>query len=74
MANAAGAGSGHTADGNVLNAKVSELVYAGSTVRLHAGLPSGQRLVAYAQVGSSLEPGVEVQLTWPIERGRCVAE
>jgi len=74
VANSAGAGSAHTADGNVLNAKVSELVYAGSTVRLHAALPSGQRLVAYAQVGSSLEPGVEVQLTWPIERGRCVAE
>jgi len=74
VANAAGAGSPHTADGNGLNAKVSELVYAGSTVRLHAVLPSGQRLVAYAQVGASLEPGVEVQLTWPIERGRCVAE
>jgi spermidine/putrescine transport system ATP-binding protein len=60
------------ADRNVLNATISELVYAGSSVRLHALLPSGHRLVAHAQVGSSLQPGAAIQLTWPIKRGRCV--
>jgi hypothetical protein len=56
----------------VLNARISELVYAGSSIRLHAVLPSGERLVAHAPAGSSFEPGAEVRLTWLIERGRCV--
>jgi spermidine/putrescine transport system ATP-binding protein len=61
-----------TADRNVLNGTISELVYAGSTVRVHTLLSSGQRLVAHAQVGSTLQPGLDVRLTWPIQRGRCV--
>jgi hypothetical protein len=59
-------------DRNVLNATISELVYAGSSVRLHATIPGGQRLMAHVQAGSSLQPGAEVRLTWPIEGGRCV--
>jgi spermidine/putrescine transport system ATP-binding protein len=72
VVDARGAGTVDAGDHNVLHATVAALVYAGSTVRLHAVLPSGQRLVAHAQVGNSLEPGAPVQLTWPVERGRCV--
>jgi spermidine/putrescine transport system ATP-binding protein len=57
VAGVGGAEVADASDRNVLNATISELVYAGSSVRLHALLPSGQRLMAHAQVGSSLLPG-----------------
>jgi spermidine/putrescine transport system ATP-binding protein len=67
------AADGHAADGhNVLNATIRELVYAGSSIRLHALLSGGQRLVAHAPAGSTFQLGAGVRLTWPIERGRCV--
>jgi hypothetical protein len=61
-----------TAHWNVLKAEIAELVYAGSSVRVHARLAGGQGLVAHTDAGSPLQPGAEVRLSWPIDRGRCV--
>jgi spermidine/putrescine transport system ATP-binding protein len=53
---------------------VREAVYAGSTLRVHVALESGQRLVAHVTSSTGVPIGAEVGLTWPVERGRCVGD
>jgi hypothetical protein len=53
---------------------VREAVYAGSALRVHVALESGQRLVAHVTPESGVAIGAEVALAWPVERGRCVGE
>jgi spermidine/putrescine transport system ATP-binding protein len=65
-----GAGAG----GNVVSATVREAVYAGSAVRVHAALTSGQRIVAHVPAGTSVPVGSVVRLAWPTERSRFVPE
>jgi hypothetical protein len=49
-------------------------VYAGSAVRVHATLTSGQRIVAHVPAGTSVPVGSVVRLAWPSERSRFVTE
>ncbi|HEY8258325.1 MAG TPA: ABC transporter ATP-binding protein [Gemmatimonadales bacterium] len=65
-----GGGSG----GNVVSATVKEAVYAGSAIRVHAALTSGQRIVAHVPAGTSVPVGKMVRLAWPTDRGRFVPE
>jgi spermidine/putrescine transport system ATP-binding protein len=65
-----GAGMG----GNVVSATVREAVYAGSAVRVHAALTTGQRIVAHVPAGASVTVGAVVRLAWATERSRCVTE
>jgi spermidine/putrescine transport system ATP-binding protein len=60
--------------GNVVSATVKEAVYAGSVVRVHATLTSGQRIVAHVPAGTSVPVGTVVRLAWPTERSRFVPE
>jgi spermidine/putrescine transport system ATP-binding protein len=53
---------------------VREAVYAGSALRVHLELESGQRLVAHVTSSTGVAIGAEVGLTWPVERGRCVGD
>jgi spermidine/putrescine transport system ATP-binding protein len=53
---------------------VREAVYAGSTLRVHVALESGQRLVAHVTSSTGVPIGAVVSLTWPMERGRCVGD
>jgi hypothetical protein len=62
------------AGGNVVSATVREAVYAGSAVRVHATLTSGQRIVAHVPAGTSVPIGAVVRLAWPTERSRFVPE
>ncbi len=65
---------GEWSGGNVVSATVREAVYAGSAVRVHATLTSGQRIVAHVPAGTSVAVGAAVRLAWPVERGRFVQE
>jgi spermidine/putrescine transport system ATP-binding protein len=65
---------GEWSGGNVVSATVREAVYAGSAVRVHATLTSGQRIVAHVPAGTSVPVGAVVRLAWPVERGRFVPE
>jgi spermidine/putrescine transport system ATP-binding protein len=60
--------------GNVVSATVREAVYAGSAVRVHATLTSGQRIVAHVPAGTNVPVGTVVRLAWPTERSRFVPE
>jgi spermidine/putrescine transport system ATP-binding protein len=60
--------------GNVVSATVKEAVYAGSAVRVHATLTSGQRIVAHVPAGTSVPVGATVRLAWPTDRSRFVPE
>jgi spermidine/putrescine transport system ATP-binding protein len=60
--------------GNVVSATVKEAVYAGSAVRVHATLTSGQRIVAHVPAGTNVPVGAVVRLAWSTERGRFVPE
>jgi spermidine/putrescine transport system ATP-binding protein len=60
--------------GNVVSATVREAVYAGSAVRVHATLTSGQRIVAHVPAGTNVPVGAVVRLAWPMERSRFVPE
>jgi spermidine/putrescine transport system ATP-binding protein len=53
---------------------VREAVYAGSVLRVHVALDSGQRLVAHVTSSTGVPIGAEVGLAWPVERGRCVGD
>jgi spermidine/putrescine transport system ATP-binding protein len=65
--------AGGTPEGwNRVAGTVREAVYAGSALRVHVALESGQRLVAHVTSGSGVAIGAEVALAWPVERGRCV--
>jgi len=67
--------SGMTREGwNRVAGTVREAVYAGSTLRVHVALESGQRLVAHVTSSTGVPIGAEVGLTWPVERGRCVGD
>jgi spermidine/putrescine ABC transporter ATP-binding subunit len=57
---------------NRVTGTVREAVYAGSTLRVHVALESGQRLVAHVTSSTGVPIGAVVGLTWPVERGRCV--
>ena len=59
---------------NSVLATVSEAVYAGSAVRVHAALAGGQRIVAQLAAGTSVPVGATVRLSWPVDRGRFVPE
>jgi spermidine/putrescine transport system ATP-binding protein len=59
---------------NLVAGTVSDAVYAGSTLRVHVALPSGQRLVASLPSGTSVAHGAPVRLAWPVEQGRCVGD
>ena len=60
--------------GNRVIATVTEAVYAGSAVRVHATLAHGQRLVAHLPAGTSIPVGATVTMTWAVDRGRFVPE
>ena len=60
--------------GNVVSATVKEAVYAGSVVRVHATLTSGQRIVAHVPAGTSVPVGAVVRLAWSTDRSRFVPE
>jgi spermidine/putrescine transport system ATP-binding protein len=60
--------------GNVVSATVREAVYAGSAVRVHATLTSGQRIVAHVPAGTNVPVGAVVRLAWPTDRSRFVPE
>jgi spermidine/putrescine transport system ATP-binding protein len=60
--------------GNVVSATVKEAVYAGSAIRVHATLTSGQRIVAHVPAGTSVSIGSVVRLAWSTERSRFVPE
>ena len=60
--------------GNVVSATVKEVVYAGSVIRVHATLTSGQRIVAHVPAGTSVPAGAVVRLAWSTERSRFVPE
>ncbi len=67
--------SGVTREGwNRVAGTVREAVYAGSTLRVHLELESGQRLVAHVTSSTGVAIGAKVGLTWPVERGRCVGD
>jgi spermidine/putrescine transport system ATP-binding protein len=67
--------SGVTREGwNRVDGTVREAVYAGSTLRVHIELDSGQRLVAHVTSSTGVPIGAQVGLTWPVERGRCVGD
>jgi spermidine/putrescine transport system ATP-binding protein len=59
---------------NLVAGSVTDAVYAGSTLRVHVTLPSGQRLVASVPSGTSVTLGGPVRLAWPVEQGRCVGD
>ena len=59
---------------NRIAGTVREAVYAGSALRVHVALESGQRLVAHVTSSAGVPIGAEVTLAWPIERGRCVGD
>ena len=59
---------------NAVAGALVDTVYAGSAVRAHVELPGGRRVVANLKPGAVPSPGAQVTLTWPVERGRCVAE
>jgi ABC-type Fe3+/spermidine/putrescine transport system ATPase subunit len=61
-------------DHNLVAGTVSDAVYAGSTLRVHVELPSGQRLVASVPSGTGVAHGAPVRLAWPVEQGRCVGD
>jgi spermidine/putrescine transport system ATP-binding protein len=60
--------------GNVVSATVKEVVYAGSVIRVHATLTSGQRIIAHVPAGTSVPAGAVVRLAWSTERSRFVPE
>ena len=60
--------------GNVVSATVKEAVYAGSAVRVHATLTSGQQIVAHVPAGTNVQVGAVVRLAWPTDRSRFVPE
>jgi spermidine/putrescine ABC transporter ATP-binding subunit len=68
-----GAAAPSSGENSVL-ATVSEAVYAGSAVRVHAMLAGGQRIVAQLAAGTSVPVGATVRLSWPVDRGRFVPE
>jgi spermidine/putrescine transport system ATP-binding protein len=59
---------------NSVSGTVVDTVYAGSAVRAHVEMPGGRRLVANLSPGTAPRIGALATLTWPVERGRCVAE
>jgi spermidine/putrescine transport system ATP-binding protein len=67
-------GTGAPAGQNVVTGTVRDAVYAGSALRVHVVLPSGQRLVANVPSGTPVTSGEPVTLTWPIEQARCVGD
>jgi spermidine/putrescine transport system ATP-binding protein len=67
-------GTATPAGQNVVTGTVGDAVYAGSALRVHVVLPSGQRLVANVPSGTRVTPGEPVTLTWPIEQARCVGD
>ena len=67
--------AGLTREGwNRVDGTVREAVYAGSALRVHLELESGQRLVAHVTSSTGVAIGAEVGLTWPVERSRCVVD
>jgi spermidine/putrescine transport system ATP-binding protein len=67
-------GTGAAAGQNLVTGTVRDAVYAGSALRVHVVLLSGQRLVANVPSGTPVTPGEPVTLTWPIEQARCVGD
>ena len=59
---------------NLVSGTVRDAVYAGSSLRVHVTLPSGQRLVANVPSDRRVTPGAPVSLTWAVEHGRCVGD
>ena len=59
---------------NVVSGIVRDAVYAGSSLRVHVVLPSGQRLVANVPSDRQVALGAPASLTWAVEHGRCVGE
>ena len=59
---------------NLVSGTVSDAVYAGSSLRMHVALPTGQRLVASVPSGTQVPLGARVSLTWAVEQGRCVGD
>jgi spermidine/putrescine transport system ATP-binding protein len=70
LADGATPGSGR----NVVSGTVRDAVYAGSSLRVHVVLPSGQVLVANVPSDRQVTPGAPASLTWAVEHGRCVCE
>jgi spermidine/putrescine ABC transporter ATP-binding subunit len=67
-------GGAAPAGGNLVTGTVREAVYAGSSLRVHVVLPSGQRLVANVPSDRKVTLGAPASLTWAVEHGRCVGE
>ena len=60
---------------NRLSGKVTDTVYAGSMIKLHLGLPSGERLVLYHPSDrGSVSVGDDARVGWPRERGVLLVE
>ncbi len=59
---------------NVVTGTVRDAVYAGSSLRVHVTLPSGQRLVANVPSDRRVTLGAPASLTWAVEHGRCVGD
>jgi spermidine/putrescine transport system ATP-binding protein len=56
---------------NQLEGRVSEVVYVGSSVRVHVELPGARRLVAHAPAGTPAQVGDRAWISWQAERARC---
>jgi putative spermidine/putrescine transport system ATP-binding protein len=67
-------GAATPAGQNVVTGTVRDAVYAGSALRVHVVLPSGQRLVANVPSGTTVTPGEPVTLAWAMEQARCVGD
>ncbi|MEO8198899.1 MAG: ABC transporter ATP-binding protein [Gemmatimonadota bacterium] len=59
-----------SAELNRLAGDVADIVYAGSTTRIHLALPGGERMVVHEEAGR-VPPnvGARVTATWPVESG-----
>jgi spermidine/putrescine transport system ATP-binding protein len=60
--------------GNLLEGRVDEAVYAGAQLRVHVAIAGGLRLVVVARPDTPLRIGETVRLSWPPDGGRCVAD
>ena len=67
-------GAPSTPGRNVVTGTVRDAVYAGSSLRVHVTLPSGQRLVANVPSDRRVTLGAPASLTWAVEHGRCVGD
>ncbi len=70
LADGASPGTGR----NLVTGTVRDAVYAGSSLRVHVTLPSGQRLVANVPSDRRVTLGAPASLTWAVEHGRCVGD